>query len=363
MNFVKGYTCMRKHVIIYEWRINNISLYIEKTGDNVKYKLDLESPNFPPGANEKIKWHLKLNSENEDAEDKSWISLSIHYSAAQEWEVKAMYYLFIINYKNERVNVTEFRKWFRNRTDSYTHAEFVKKEDLEEKKRELLPNDSLTIGIELTIYGDNPMTYSNSITLKEPTSHFVEDYRRLFETKEGCDVILKVGDEAFEAHRTILMARSEMFFKLFTLATEEKTNTREIITLTDIKPEIFKSFLEFIYTDQVTEIDLVVEELLEVADKYLLDSLKDLCAESLLKVLRADNAIRVLSLAERYNVPQLSEHVSEFIVCNAKDVIKTPEFKSMKQSNPSLASILFEKFADLKAAGIFVVADSVRDAE
>ncbi|CAG5077630.1 Similar to spop: Speckle-type POZ protein (Xenopus tropicalis) [Cotesia congregata] len=318
MKFVKGYTCMKKHVIPYEWRINNISTYSEKTGDDIEYKFDLESLKFPPGADEKIKWHLKLSSENEESEDKSWISLSIHYSAAQEFNVQTMYHLFIINNKNERVNVTEFRKYFRGRTDSYTHAEFVKKSDLEEKKRELLPNDSLTIGIELTIYGD-PMMYSNSITLKEPTSHVIEDYRRLFETKEGCDVILKVGDEAFETHRTILMARNEIFFKLFTLATKEETNTREVITLTDIKPKIFKSFLEFIYTDQVTDIDLVVDDLLEIADKYLLDSLKDLCTESLLKGLKADNAIRVLSLAEKYNVPQLSEQVSEFIVCNAKD--------------------------------------------
>ncbi|XP_044583836.1 protein roadkill-like [Cotesia glomerata] len=147
--------------------------------------------------------------------------------------MKAMYYLFIINNKTERVNVTKFRKCSKNGTDSHIHAEFFKKADLEEKKSEFFPNDMQKIYIELTIY-DDPTTYSNSITLKKPTSHVVEDYQRLFESKEGCDVVIKVRNETFKAHKTTLMARSEMFFKLFILAMKEENNTGEMITLTDI---------------------------------------------------------------------------------------------------------------------------------
>ncbi|KAH0546609.1 hypothetical protein KQX54_012064 [Cotesia glomerata] len=173
---------MQKHVIGYEWRMNDISSYIEKIDDDVEHKLNLDSPKFATGVDhEEIKWHLRLDTENEESEDKSWMN-----------------------------------------------------------------------------------------------QHVVEDYRRLFESKEGCDAVIKVRDEACEAHETILMARSEMFFKLFTPAMKEKNNEGAKITLTDIEPRIFKRFLEFIYTDQVSNIDLVVKDLLEGADKYLLDSLKDL---------------------------------------------------------------------------------------
>ncbi|KAH0567905.1 hypothetical protein KQX54_016004 [Cotesia glomerata] len=148
--------------------------------------INLDSPKLATRADDgEIKWHLRLHTENEESGDKSWMS-------------------------NERVNVTDFRKWFNNGIDSYIiHAEFVKEADLEEKK----------------------------------------DYLRLFESKEGCDVVMKVEDKAFEAHKTILMASSKMFFKLFTFATKEKNDTGEMITLTDFELRIFNSFLEFIYTE------------------------------------------------------------------------------------------------------------------
>lgn len=127
----------------------------------------MDSLKFTTGADdEEIKWHLKLHTENEESEDKSWMSVSLHYSSAQKFDVKAMYHLFIINIKNERVNITEFRKWFKNGTDSYIHAEFMKKVDLKEKKGELLLNDTQKIYIELTVY-DDPTTYSNSITCQQ----------------------------------------------------------------------------------------------------------------------------------------------------------------------------------------------------
>ncbi|XP_044583970.1 uncharacterized protein LOC123264615 [Cotesia glomerata] len=53
-------------------RMNDISLYIEKTGDDVEHKLNLDSPKFATGADdEEIKWHLRLHTENEESEDKS----------------------------------------------------------------------------------------------------------------------------------------------------------------------------------------------------------------------------------------------------------------------------------------------------
>ncbi|XP_044593883.1 speckle-type POZ protein-like [Cotesia glomerata] len=360
MRFERGYTFTKKHVILYEWRINEISSYFEKNNDEVIYKLDLESPKFSVGADEQKKWYLRLKSASDPDEDKTWLSLFLHYSSSKESEVKTKYFLFILNDKKERVNVSEFHKWFKNDGDGWICAEFVKKADLEEKKDELLPDDTLTIGIELTVYDDST-TFSTYITLEEPKSQMVADYKRLFESKEGCDVVIKVKDETFEAHKTILMARSEMFFKLFTV--EMKESKEEFITLSDIEPEIFNSLLEFIYIDEVSDLDVVVEDLLEAADRFLIESLKSMCVESLIKLIKIDNAVRFLSLAERHNAPQLLTHVTDFIVLNVEDIIKSREFKIMEKSNPSLALILFRKFAALKTDGTFLFSDSAKKAK
>ncbi|CAD6208731.1 GSCOCG00003538001-RA-CDS [Cotesia congregata] len=185
----------------------------------------------------------------------------------------------------------------------------------------------------------------------------VADYRKLFESKKSCDVVIKVKDETFQAHKAILMARSEEFFKLFTV--EMKESNEEFITLSDIEPKIFKSLLEFIYTDEVSDLDVVVESLLEAADKYLIKSLKNMCVESLIKLLKIDNAVRFLFLAKRYNAPQLLTLVSEFIVLNAENIIKSREYDIIK-SNPSLAIILIRKLAALKANGTIRLADPVK---
>ncbi|XP_044594894.1 protein roadkill-like [Cotesia glomerata] len=165
-----------------------------------KDHLDLKSPKFSVGADKEKKWYLRLKSASDPDEDKTWLSLSLHYSSSKESDVKIKYFVFILNDKKERVNVSEFHKCFKNDGDSWTCAEFLQKADLEEKKKELLPYDTLTIGVEL----------------------IVADYKRLFESKKGCDVVIKVKDETFEAHKAILMVRSEVFFKLFTVEMKEK---------------------------------------------------------------------------------------------------------------------------------------------
>ncbi|CAG5101217.1 Similar to SPOPL: Speckle-type POZ protein-like (Homo sapiens) [Cotesia congregata] len=76
---------------------------------------------------------------------------------------------------------------------------------------------------------------------------------------------------------------------------EKKSNE---VTITDIDPEIFEKILRYIYTDQVSDLEVVAARLLEAADKYQLLSLKKLCEEALMRSSNRGNIIEIVALAQ-----------------------------------------------------------------
>ncbi|XP_057339508.1 speckle-type POZ protein B-like [Microplitis mediator] len=129
------------------------------------------------------------------------------------------------------------------------------------------------------------------------------------------------------------------------LTTDMRENREKTITIKDMNSEVFKSMLEFIYTDKVSDLDYVAEQLLEAADKYQIHTHKEICAESLCKSVTIDNASRLLVVAYLHNTKEMLEYISNFIVINASHVVKTEEYKMMKELHPCLVPILFDKLA------------------
>ncbi|CAD6231432.1 GSCOCG00001404001-RA-CDS [Cotesia congregata] len=344
MQVQRGYTNVKKHVILYQWQINEISSYIEKCDDNTDQNIFLESPRFAAGSSLEKRWNLELKSSPKDVQsvDKKWLSIFLMLSTESSVEAKTKYLCFILNHKNERIKVKKFSKTFTG-VGGWGNRKFLETNELLEKKDELVPNNTLTIGIELTVF-DSFTTISNSLAaLTSNHASLADDFKNLLDSKIGSDVVLSVKDQLFNAHRSILMARSPVFSTMFSLEMKERKEDR--VSITDIDPEIFKSLLEFIYTDDVSNLEAIAEDLLEVADRYMVDSLKARCAETLCQSLTVDNAVKLLMLAERYNVKEMLDLVSEFILTNAKSVIETPDYSVMEKSNPSLGLVLLKKFA------------------
>ena len=69
----------------------------------------------------------------------------------------------------------------------------------------------------------------------------------LFATKVGADVMFKVGDKEFAAHRCVLAARSVVFMaELFGPMKEGIA-----IQIQDMEPNVFNALLDFVYTDSM----------------------------------------------------------------------------------------------------------------
>ncbi|XP_008545845.2 speckle-type POZ protein [Microplitis demolitor] len=353
MKIERGYTNIKKHVVLYEWKINEISSYIEKSDDHSDQNISIKSPSFSAGSDSEKKWSLEFKSspaELSEGTEKKWLSVFLMHTTDSDAEVKTKYLCFILNNNNERVKIKKFSKTFKGK-GGWGNRRFLDKNELLERKDELTPNNTLTVCIELNVF-DDLTTMSNDLSiLRKSKFRMADDFKKIFDSKIGNDVILKVKDQVFEAHKIVLMARSPVFLTMF--SSEMIENKEYKVNIPDIDPDIFKYLLEFIYTDDVSNLDAVAEDLLEVADRYMLDSLKDRCAESLCHSLTVDNAVKLLILADRYCVEEMLEHVSNFILTNAENVVETPEYELMEKTNPSLGLVLFKKFAASKSNRAF----------
>ncbi|XP_057339789.1 speckle-type POZ protein-like [Microplitis mediator] len=340
----RGYTTVKKHKIVYEWTISEVNFFMELAKTATK-DIELFSPEFSTETSTKDSWNLNLMfNPSESPGGKEWISLFLA-SLNDKREIKTTFSFFIINDKKQKVNVTTGTYIFENAVGN-GFAQFIKKTELLEKKNELMPDDTLTVGVELTVYDDCSSTLIN-LPLKKTKRLMADDYKKLFQTKAGSDVVINVKNVYFEAHKSILIARSPVFFTMF--CTDMKESKENSANIPDIDPDIFHCMLEFIYTDQVVDLDNVAEDLIEAAERFQLQALKEMCIESLCRSVSIDNSSRMLVLADRYNAEDMVEFIAKYIGSNAEYVVKTDEYTKMKKSNPPLAVMLFEKFAALKS--------------
>jgi len=88
------------------------------------------------------------------------------------------------------------------------------------------------------------------------------------------DVEFLVGEEAFDAHRSLLSARSPVFAAMFGSGMKEAKTGH--VRIEDANPDTFQRFLKFLYTGML-EPSAMDKELFAVADKYQVSTLMELC--------------------------------------------------------------------------------------
>uniref|UniRef100_A0A2P2LCI3 Uncharacterized protein MANES_07G119600 n=1 Tax=Rhizophora mucronata TaxID=61149 RepID=A0A2P2LCI3_RHIMU len=152
-------------------------------------------------------------------------------------------------------------------------------------------------------------------TIPLPPSDMGQGFKELLESEVGCDIIFRVGDETFKAHKLILAARSPVFKAQF-FGLVGDPNIEEVV-IKDIDPSIFRAMLLFVYIDKLPDVHEImssasmctsfnmVQHLLAAADLYNLDRLKLLCESKLCDELSAETVATTLALAEQHQCSQL----------------------------------------------------------
>ncbi|KAI3734901.1 hypothetical protein L6452_14381 [Arctium lappa] len=190
-----------------------------------------------------------------------------------------------------------------------------------------------------------------------PPSDMGQNLKYLLETETGCDIVFRVRDETFKAHKLILAARSPVFRAQF-FGLVGNPNMDEV-ELKDIEPSIFKAMLLFIYSDKLPDSQEitdsmsmctstnVIQHLLAAADRFGLDRLKQLCEAKLCEEVNADTVATTLSLADQHRCSQLKAICLKFAAANLGAVMQTEGFKYVEETCPSLISELLETVASV----------------
>lgn len=110
-----------------------------------------------------------------------------------------------------------------------------------------------------------------------------------------------------------------------------KESQENCIKITDFNENVVTEMLRFIYTGEAPNLNELNDELLAAADKYALDRLKALCAESLRSNLSNATAIRVYNLADLHNIEDLKIAAQEYIYshCNSLKSLDIQKFISV----------------------------------
>lgn len=140
-----------------------------------------------------------------------------------------------------------------------------------------------------------------------------------------------VGPEkiVFHAHKMIFAASSPEFENVFYLL---ESNLKEI-ELPDTSPEIFKDFINFIYTGQITITAGNVGNLLKLSTMYLISILTEKCKQFLEENVDKKNVLKFLDLSSIYELPVLESKCLKIIEQGSSNIIYGLDFIKITRSS------------------------------
>ena len=85
-----------------------------------------------------------------------------------------------------------------------------------------------------------------------------------------CDIVFKIGEKSFPAHRLILKSRMEFFEKMFNAEMKEKKEHAVEFDPTIVSPNVFEEILNYVY---ICDLELTEENAVPicVAADYFCD--------------------------------------------------------------------------------------------
>jgi speckle-type POZ protein len=204
-------------------------------------------------------------------------------------------------------------------------SNFIERSDILDESKNLLDSDgTLTVGVSIkeepsdVFVPKNPLhKMMQGIFLDEDTADICFEVCGA-EAKKGKKKKAKASD-SFHAHHLMLKTCAPMLADLFDL--EDSNGKIATATITDIKPDIFRHLLFYVYGGSVAEEDLKThaKDIIDAADKYSIINLKLEAEAAYVKstTITMDNAMDNLLYADAKNCALLKETVINFLAENS----------------------------------------------
>lgn len=181
---------------------------------------------------------------------------------------------------------------------------------------------------------------------KLKTDQKVTDFAEIFtihvegqSTPLRSDLEIRINHEIFKVHKIILTNKNEVFRVMLESPMIESTENR--MEITDCDSSAFKTFLVYLYTNEVSS-ENIDFDLLMIAEKYLDIPLKKLCFEKLGSEISSENVVEIARLATQFNFEELIIHCQKFFTKNYKKMTGTPQLKAILKNKPLTTGIVKE---------------------
>ncbi|XP_073968405.1 serine-enriched protein isoform X2 [Rhodnius prolixus] len=178
--------------------------------------------------------------------------------------------------------------------------------------------------------------------------HLLDDLARLAEDRESADIVFLVGrDEVpITAHRLIMMTRCKSFQTVKrgeayripgSIIASGAAGSPTHIRLPHFQPEIFRQFIQYVYTGKILLQDSAVFEMSAVGQDFGLEELRGTCEDHINSTLSVLNACTFLAAALEIQDRAASgkgaksfvDRFVSFIGENAAECVKTNSFLSL----------------------------------
>jgi len=191
---------------------------------------------------------------------------------------------------------------------------------------------------QLYVFGGNDCELSFNdiwmlyIGVQVPQANLQRDMLTMLESGDFSDVIFIISETRIKAHKCVLASRSSFFKNMFTVGMRESEES--IISVQDITLATFMKLLEFIYSDQLNDLESAEQaiDVLVAANKYGLDRLKRLCEKFLVQMIDLENVVELLYLSDMHQAMELKRMCINFTMQYFDIVTKREDFRKLSKS-------------------------------
>nr|BDV49870.1 MAG: RCBTB1-like protein [Metapenaeopsis lamellata majanivirus] len=173
------------------------------------------------------------------------------------------------------------------------------------------------------------VTYESLNLLSLTRSSIAQDIALSLDDKETVDVTFVVGDKKIGAHRSMLKIRSIYYRTMFNNCWKEVINNE--IEVKYYSYNVFRAFLQYIYTDTVNILFEDIFDLLDLAEAYCEDVLKNRCVRIIRQGITKENAVMVYAIAIRYNTKELEDFCFRFALNYMTEITLTEAFMALDE--------------------------------
>ncbi|KAG8066536.1 hypothetical protein GUJ93_ZPchr0004g40502 [Zizania palustris] len=248
------------------------------------------------------KWCLRFYPDGYTYDVRGYASVYLEALCRSHTVALAEFSIALINRISAAVHKVQCERpcRFDRRQRTWGIHKFISRQQLESAALGALHGESLTMRCTVHIIMERKNRAAGIVAVPVPPSCYAANAEKfLLSGDVPFDLEFHVGDATFKAHRMVVAAQSPYFRNLLYGMGKEASSPH--VYIRERNPETFGAVLHYIYHDKLPDdvvsrsVDdddnaAVARELFEAADMYLMERLKLMCADIMLRLIDDDNA-------------------------------------------------------------------------